>query len=145
MSLRLSSLFQVGRALMAAAERAMVPDGVEFDLGGAEMLIIALLLQEPESLSISVLARRTRFAQSRVSSAVARLRERGIVRTESDPVDRRSTRVRLPPEVRRGIRGAIDQPADAALEELLGGLPPRKRAAVVRGLEILAHGLGNVE
>jgi MarR family transcriptional regulator, 2-MHQ and catechol-resistance regulon repressor len=144
MALRLSSLFQIGRALMTTAQRAMVPDGVDFDLGGAEMLIIALLLQD-ESLSIAALARRTRFAQSRVSSAVARLRERGIVRTNTDPADRRSTLAQLPPEVRRGIRGAIEQPANAALDELLGGLASRERTAVVRGLEILARRFGQVE
>jgi DNA-binding MarR family transcriptional regulator len=86
------SLFLLGRRLMQIAEGAL-PGG---KTGTSARLIFVDVAYHPGS-SITEIADRTGFPQSLVSTAVARLREIGLLESGPDPLDRRRTLVRTTP------------------------------------------------
>ncbi len=73
---------------------------------------MGLFLYHPDS-SISEITERTGFPQSLVSTAVAKLRDVGVVETEPDPTNRRRTLVRAAPTLdtwgrRASVRASVD-------------------------------------
>lgn len=74
------------------------------------LAVVEDLSHHPDS-TVGEVAARAGLAQSLVSRILARLREEGIVDAEPDPADRRRTRLRIDPKVRRRVlqpRGARD-------------------------------------
>ncbi|GAC1343584.1 MAG: hypothetical protein NVSMB29_16430 [Candidatus Dormibacteria bacterium] len=137
--MNLSELHGVGRRIVEASRRAMAPEGVDITLSAAESAVMARLAESRRGASIKELTALSGFVQSRISSAVQQLQERGWVGTEPHPDDRRCTIVQLNPKVRRGIARVVNRPPDAALAELLAGLSTRERAQVTTALEILVR------
>jgi DNA-binding MarR family transcriptional regulator len=88
------SLFLLGRKLMQIAEGAL-PGGKK---GTSRRLVFVDVAYHPNS-SITEITERTGFPQSLVSTAVARLRDIGLLQTEPDPLDRRRTLVRTTPTI----------------------------------------------
>jgi DNA-binding MarR family transcriptional regulator len=86
------SLFLLGRRLMQIAESSL-PGGRR---GTSGRLVFVDVAYHPNS-SISEITERTGFPQSLVSTAVARLREIGLLESGPDPLDRRRTLVRTTP------------------------------------------------
>ncbi|MGW8567403.1 MarR family transcriptional regulator [Isoptericola sp. NPDC055881] len=89
-------LFLLGRALMKIGQDALPepPGGEAGHAGSARVtLIVAADVAEHASTTVGEIASRTGLPQSQVSTAVARLKVAGAVRTASDPADRRRTRV----------------------------------------------------
>jgi DNA-binding MarR family transcriptional regulator len=86
------SLYLLGRKLMQIAE-GMLPTGRKVT---SARLVFVDVAYHPNS-SITEITERTGFPQSLVSTAVARLREIGLLQTEPDPLDRRRTLVRTTP------------------------------------------------
>jgi DNA-binding MarR family transcriptional regulator len=99
------SLFLLGRKLMQIAEGAL-PGGKK---GTSRRLVFVDVAYHPNS-SISEITTRTGFPQSLVSTAVAGLRELGLLESEPDPLDRRRTLVRT-------------TPALEAIQDRLGSVP----------------------
>jgi DNA-binding MarR family transcriptional regulator len=99
------SLFLLGRKLMQIAEGAL-PGGKK---GTSRRLVFVDVAYHPNS-SISEITTRTGFPQSLVSTAVAGLRELGLLESEPDPLDRRRTLVRT-------------TPALGAIQDRLGSVP----------------------
>jgi DNA-binding MarR family transcriptional regulator len=95
------SLFLLGRKLMQIAEGAL-PKGKTAQSG---RLVFVDVAYHPNS-SISEITERTGFPQSLVSTAVARLREMGLLESGPDPFDRRRTLVRTTP-VLQAIQGRL--------------------------------------
>lgn len=87
------SLFLLGRKLMQIAEQGL-PQG---KTGTSLRLIFVDVAYHPNS-SITEITMRTGFPQSLVSTAVAKLRQLGLLESEPDPLDRRRTLVRTTPE-----------------------------------------------
>jgi DNA-binding MarR family transcriptional regulator len=87
-----SELYLLGRHLTELARRGMA-DAADPDTPEVDAVIISVLV-EARGMSISEVTRRTGFAQSHVSTSVARMREKGYLLAEVDPADRRRTLIR---------------------------------------------------
>ena len=83
------TLYLLGRRLMTVAEDAL-PKGDSVNSG---RLVFVDVAHHPDS-SISEITERTSLPQSLVSTAVARLRDLGLLESRPDPHDRRRTLVR---------------------------------------------------
>lgn len=100
----------------------------------AELIVMYDLLDHGPS-TITELADRTGYVQSRVSSAVAGLCERNWTKTRSDPADGRRTIVYVPEDVQRQARQVQARNAnDEILKPLLDEIPARRREAIIRAL-----------
>jgi MarR family 2-MHQ and catechol resistance regulon transcriptional repressor len=109
----------------------------------AELIVMYDLLDHGPS-TITELAERTGYVQSRVSSAVVGLCERTWVKTRSDPTDGRRTIVYVPEDVQLEARQVQARKADEeVLQPLLAELPARRREAIIRALtdlyDLLRH------
>lgn len=104
------SLFLLGRRLMQIAEGAL-PGGRK---GTSLRLVFVDIAYHPNS-SITEITTRTGFPQSLVSTAVARLRDRGVVESEPDPLDRRRTLVRAS----AAVKGINDRLAQISIDDLV--------------------------
>jgi DNA-binding MarR family transcriptional regulator len=89
------SLFLLGRKLMQIAEGAL-PGG---KTATSRRLVFVDVAYHPNS-SITEITKRTGFPQSLVSTAVAGLRQLGLLQSEPDPLDRRRTLVRTTPALK---------------------------------------------
>jgi MarR family 2-MHQ and catechol resistance regulon transcriptional repressor len=114
----------------------------------AELIVMHALLDLGPS-TITALAQRTGYAQSRVSTSVLGLRDRGWVKTRSDPADGRRTIVYLAEDARaeaNSIRASSAR--STVLEPLLSSLPTRRRETIIDALEELhevMHGRNDVK
>jgi len=111
-------LLRLGKRLVDLARDVTTSAGPS-PLSPAEVTILEHLLGRPDS-TISELASSTGFAQSHVSTSVARLREAQLVTAQADPADGRVTRLRLSARARRAIRSRASTPASAVLQSAVG-------------------------
>jgi MarR family 2-MHQ and catechol resistance regulon transcriptional repressor len=130
----MSDLYQLGRRLTDIANQGM--GAPELDISPSEFMVLRDLVMNGRS-SISDTVARTGLAQSRVSTSVKTLAERGWVVARSDPNDGRRTLAEVTPlvtaeAVRRRARDATD-----ALDLLLADCPVKERAALVDALSKL--------
>jgi MarR family transcriptional regulator, 2-MHQ and catechol-resistance regulon repressor len=102
----------------------------------AELMVMVDLIDHAPS-TITAIGQRTGYVQSRVSSAVAALVERGWVQTETDPSDGRRTLVVVPEQNLTEARASQSGINDRLEAALLDGLPPSRRPAMMRALEEL--------
>ncbi|HEY2704050.1 MAG TPA: MarR family winged helix-turn-helix transcriptional regulator [Candidatus Dormibacteraeota bacterium] len=131
--MRVGELYQLGRRLQDVAERAM-GSGPALDLTPAERIVVVDLLDHGTS-TISRVSSRTGFAQSRVSTVVAALRERGWIETSVSEADRRHTHVALAEDGRRRATEARTKVATPALTAALAGMSADRRGEVLAALE----------
>jgi DNA-binding MarR family transcriptional regulator len=108
-----------------------------------EFIIMRHLIANPPG-TITALASQTGYAQSRVSTAVASLVERGWAQTESDAADGRRTLVSAPDHIRLAADTGL-QAETAGLDRLLDGYPPARRQAILRALDELLEVLRTEE
>jgi MarR family transcriptional regulator, 2-MHQ and catechol-resistance regulon repressor len=106
------------------------------DVPTAELVLMGDLLRNPPS-TITSIAERTGYAQSRVSTAVMGMVERGWVQTRSDPADGRRTLVFVPDDVRERVEQYQGLSEARTLDRLLADLPPRRRNVIIGALEEL--------
>jgi MarR family 2-MHQ and catechol resistance regulon transcriptional repressor len=106
------------------------------DVPTAELLLMGDLLDHPPS-TITALAERTGYAQSRVSTAVSSMVKRGWAQTRSDPKDGRRTLVFVPDRVRRAAQDFRRDTENQTLEHLLAGRSPARRKTIIAALEEL--------
>jgi DNA-binding MarR family transcriptional regulator len=118
------------------------PAGGFRDLPTGVRIVLVDVYEHPDA-TVGQIVERTGLPQSLVSSAVARLRDDGIVVTATDPADRRRTLVS--PAHARPRRRQPDRPATKALEQLLVDLHgPEGRdrlPEVLTALDVLARHL----
>ncbi|MFI8292127.1 MarR family transcriptional regulator [Streptomyces sp. ms191] len=137
-------LFLLGRTLMKIGEEAIPAapgEGAGRDGGARLTLVVASDIAANGETSVGEIVARTGLPQSRVSTAVARLREAGAIESAADPADRRRTLVR--PASRVSDRVAAVRAADttAALTAALAGTDPAALAEVQGALDVLARHL----
>jgi MarR family 2-MHQ and catechol resistance regulon transcriptional repressor len=95
----------------------------------------SLLEQSPAT--ITELAGRTGYAQSRVSTAVTGLVERGWAETSSDPTDGRRRLVSVPVRIRQSVEKIEAGTETRTLEHLLADRSPERRQTIIDALEEL--------
>lgn len=138
-------LFLLGRALMKIGEEALPepPGGAGRYAGSARMVLIVAsdIAGHPDS-AVGEIAARTGLPQSQVSTAIARLKEAGSVRTTPDPVDRRRALVRQADAVSARVAEVRATRIDDALAAALGSDDPKRLKEVHEALEVLARHLG---
>jgi DNA-binding MarR family transcriptional regulator len=134
----------LGAVVKRLHRRALTPQqqetlqGVPF----APRHIAALLQIGPdEPTGVSELAHRLDVSLATMSQVVSDLESWGLVERASDTADRRRTLVSVAAEHRDNIR-AIQEQRLRPLSRALRRLEPDERAALVRGLEVLAEELG---
>lgn len=132
-------LLLLGRKLVDIA-MSELRDRTDPHLSSGEIAVIADVLQHPSS-AISEITARTGFAQSRVSTAVARLRGLGALETVPDPTDRRRTLVRPPAQLRAVIAERVQRSVDDALRRLLQDRPAERVAELLDDLDDLFQAL----
>jgi DNA-binding MarR family transcriptional regulator len=110
--------------------------GSELDLTPSEFLVLRDLFMNGRS-SISDTVSRTGLAQSKVSTSVAKLRDRGWVTTGPDPYDGRKTLAAVTEDVKlRGDRRRARSATDA-LDLALAEADPAERRQLAAALERL--------
>ncbi|WP_197085235.1 MarR family winged helix-turn-helix transcriptional regulator [Saccharothrix sp. ST-888] len=138
-SLDLADLHHLGRRLTAAAISAMKDAS---DLGPTELLVLECLYDAGPQ-SVGVIAQRTGFAQSRVSTVVASLHKRGLVELGADPADRRRTVATIADHARIQAREARNRDAEPTLRQMLPALTDTEVDAVIAALKALNNALGD--
>jgi MarR family 2-MHQ and catechol resistance regulon transcriptional repressor len=138
--MRLSELYRLGRRLQDMAEKA-IGTGPTFDFSPAETIVVGDLLDHGVS-TISDVSSRTGFAQSRVSTVVAALRDRGWIETSVSEADRRRTHVAVTEDVRRRSKEARTRSATPVLAAALADLSAERRDELIAALEELERALG---
>ncbi|MEU9181142.1 helix-turn-helix domain-containing protein [Streptomyces sp. NPDC048550] len=140
-------LFLLGRALMKLGEEALPepPGGSDQYAGSTRSVVIVAgdIAAHPDT-TVGETAQRTGLPQSQVSTAVARLREAGSVRTAPDPADRRRTLVRPATTVSdrvAAVRAAGSSKVEEALAKALGSAEAARLPEVTEALELLARHL----
>ena len=106
-------MHRLGKRLIDLSREVTVSAG-DASLTPAEVAVIEDVLKHPDS-AVSEIRVRTGFAQSHVSESVARLKERGLIETPPDPVDRRRTRVRLSELARQAVLARAGRSADEVI------------------------------
>ena len=101
--------------------------------------VVEDLADHPDS-SITEIVGRTGLVQSMVSTAVAQLRSDGVLRTSTDPKDRRRTLVTLAAD---STLPRCGRSIDAGLRQMRPELDDDRRAEVVEHLERVAVLLGS--
>jgi len=135
--MNLSELRRLGRALSNAALASM-HSAVDNSLTGTEVAILDCIRVQ-NGLTVGEIARRSGFAQSRVSAVVADLSGRGLLDITTDPGDRRRSLVSGTPAL---IDLLADSPAlDAAptLRTLFADLPEEDAKKLILSLETAAR------
>jgi DNA-binding MarR family transcriptional regulator len=132
-----TELFLLGRRLIKLAEEGLPGQG-----GNTNARFVLLDVSSHPGSSISEITARTRFPQSHVSMLVTRLRDRGLLRTEVDPRDRRRTLVYIVPEAVRRAQRRITSTVEGPIARALATTEPDEVAEVVDALHLVAVRLG---
>ncbi|MEU2673086.1 MarR family transcriptional regulator [Streptomyces sp. NPDC007164] len=136
-------LFLLGRTLMKIGEGAMPePEGGAARYGGgvrSVLIVVSDLATHPDS-AVGEIAARTGLPQSQVSTAVARLKEAGVVVTNPDPADRRRLLVRQSARPSDRMAQVRATSIEGALAHALGDDPERLKE-VTEALDVLARHL----
>ncbi|MEU1558316.1 helix-turn-helix domain-containing protein [Streptomyces scabiei] len=137
-------LFLLGRALMKIGEGALPePPGGAGRYAGSARVVLAVagdIAAHPDT-AVGEIAARTGLPQSQVSSAVARLKEAGAVRTAPDPCDRRRVLVRQAAGVSDRVAQVRAAGIEEALTHALGSDDPQRLREVSDALDVLARNL----
>ncbi len=129
-------LFILGRALTDVAFRAT--GAAEQGLSASEFAVLQDVFDH-EPTPISAIVTRTSVAQSRVSTAVQHLVDRGWLTTGSDPSDRRKTIVKVTEKVRAESSRVRQMDVGEALAALFDGCDADEREWAVAALERLTR------
>jgi DNA-binding MarR family transcriptional regulator len=128
------SLYLLGRTLMQIAEGTL-PTGRKVT---STRLVFVDVAYHPNS-SITEITERTGFPQSLVSTAVARLRDIGLLETEPDPLDRRRTLVRTTPALNE-VGGRLSQVSiDDVVAKELAPEHEEELVKVIAALDLLSR------
>ena len=104
-------------------------------LTGPQVSLIRSLVVEGAA-TVTELARRLSLSHSTTSGIVDRLQARGLVKRETDPKDRRYTRIEVTAPV-QGYTREISEGPYGRLTRVLAQASPEERKAVLDGLETL--------
>jgi DNA-binding MarR family transcriptional regulator len=122
-------LHRLGKRLLELS-RAVTTQAGDPTLTPGELAVLEDALTHPGS-SVSQIQARIGFVQSHVSVSVARLRQRGLVDTTSDPDDGRRTRVRVSEAAKRAIMARASHRVDDAITHAVAHPDQAQRVTVL--------------
>ena len=136
----LSRVTRLARHLDLARRQAFAAH----DLDTWEFDVLAALRRagSPYSLSPGQLGAETLVTSGTMTNRIDRLEERGLVRREPDPSDRRGVRVVLTDRGRTSVDNALFDLV-AREHDLLSSLPAQRQAELAELLRTLVHEFGN--
>ncbi|NRQ37580.1 winged helix-turn-helix transcriptional regulator [Nonomuraea sp. NN258] len=124
---------------MRMGEEALPTVGLNLSpVGVRSSMVVAADIDEHPGTSVREIAERTGLVQSLVSASVARLRDAGVVVTETDPNDRRRTLVRHAPDKSPREMEVEGIPVDHAVISAFHAGDDEEAAQVVAALETLS-------
>ncbi|PPJ25795.1 MarR family transcriptional regulator [Nocardia nova] len=135
----LSELRRLGRALSNAALTSMHL-AVDNSLTGTEVAVLDCLRVQ-DGLTVGEIARRSGFAQSRVSTVVAELSGRGLLEIGTDPGDRRRSLVKGTPALVKLLADSPELDATPTLLTLFADLPDAEAKELITALESAARAI----
>lgn len=131
---KVTDLIWLGQRLVDAGEaevRASAP-GVPI----AELVVMGDLLDNSPT-TITEVAERTGYVQSRVSRTVSNIVQRGWAVTETDPADGRRTVIRIPEHISAEASEFQPGSRQRPFDMLLADVPAQRRRTIVAALEDL--------
>ncbi|UPW08622.1 MarR family winged helix-turn-helix transcriptional regulator [Gordonia terrae] len=135
--MNLSELRRLGRALSNAALASM-HNAVDNSLTGTEIAILDCVRVQ-NGLTVGEIARRSGFAQSRVSNVVADLAARGLLTLAVDPGDRRRSLVSRTAAVDAVLADSSSLDAAPTLQSLFDGASDDDTTRLIAALEEAAR------
>jgi MarR family 2-MHQ and catechol resistance regulon transcriptional repressor len=135
--MNLSELRRLGRALSNAALASM-HSSVDNSLTGTEIAVLDCIRVQ-DGLTVGEIARRSGFAQSRVSAVVAELAGRGLLVISTDPQDRRRSLVEATPALVDLLAESPTLDASPTLRTLFADLPENDSKELLTALEKAAR------
>jgi DNA-binding MarR family transcriptional regulator len=139
---QLNDLIYLGRRLAQVGQLAMHEDTP--DLVGAEPRVLADLMDRRFS-TVTEISQRTGYTQGRISTAVATLRDAGLVGTRPDTSDRRKTVVFATSLADENASPLRHMSAEGLLSELLTDMDVDERAGIEHSLDLLLERLRQTE
>jgi MarR family 2-MHQ and catechol resistance regulon transcriptional repressor len=131
---KLVELIWLGQQITAVGRQQLQANAPGIPL--AELVVMADLIDHAPS-TITAIAQRTGYAQSRVSAAVASMADRAWVQTQADPSDGRRTVVVIPEQTLAEAK-AYQKAAESRLTSaLLDGVPHDRQPLLMQALEEL--------
>jgi DNA-binding MarR family transcriptional regulator len=132
----LSRVTRLALHLDRARKEAFADHGLE----PSEFDVLSALRRtgEPYQLSPGRLVQETLVTSGTMTNRVDRLVRKGLVERRPDPADRRGVQVRLTPEGRAAVDGALDALIGRE-RELLAGLPAADAAVLADSLRTLSQ------
>jgi len=137
--MNLAELYYVGKVLQDCATTGMRSVG-ESRLSTTEMMVAETLFALGPS-AIGVIAQRTGYAQSRVSTVVSALHARGLLTVQTDPHDRRRTIVALSDLALEEARRVSVQSARPVLEASIPNATREQIDGLERAMETLLRAI----
>ncbi|MEV4443283.1 MarR family transcriptional regulator [Streptomyces sp. NPDC049577] len=120
-------LLRLGKRLTELGREVIARSGAT-SLTPGEVAVVSDVFRHPGT-HVREICARTGFVQSHVSASVARLRERGLLTADPDPVDRRRTRIELTDRAVEAIRDRAGRPAGDVLAQAVADPERARRAA----------------
>ncbi|MFF5158229.1 MarR family winged helix-turn-helix transcriptional regulator [Streptomyces sp. NPDC000348] len=109
-------------------------------LSPAETEVLVLLRHAGQPRVAGQLARQRGCSRAAISRIVIKLDQRGLITRDPNPADRRAALIRITPDGAALVDAVF--PGQLSLEaEMLAGLDPRRRQAVVEALDLLIRTL----
>jgi DNA-binding MarR family transcriptional regulator len=134
--------------LLIAAARRAIKQAVLARIAGrqltAQQFWLVIAVDEHPGISQAEIAGRVRADPPAVSRALATLAERGVVRSDPDPDDRRRTCVHLTQAGRRLAR-ELEPLAREIREAVVAGMSAEEIAALTAGLQRVVTNLDRLE
>ncbi len=138
-----SDLYALASYLMRTANVGTLETIAELDLSVTQLKALCALDAHGEDRSLKAIAESLGVSLPTMSRAVDGLFERGLVRREEDPVDRRMKRVGLT-DAGREVPLALNQGRLSALQELIGSLQEQEADALGRALTLILDRRGEI-
>ncbi|MBV6756181.1 MarR family winged helix-turn-helix transcriptional regulator [Rhodococcus opacus] len=135
--MNLSELRRLGRALSNAALASM-HSAVDNSLTGTEIAVLDCIRVQ-SGLTVGEIARRSGFAQSRVSNVVADLADRGLLEIATDSADRRRSLVNGTPALMDLLANSTTLDAAPTLKAFFADVPDDEAARLITALEDAAR------
>jgi DNA-binding MarR family transcriptional regulator len=138
-----SDLYALASYLMRTANVGTLETIAELDLSVTQLKALCALDAHGEDRSLKAIAESLGVSLPTMSRAVDGLFERGLVRREEDPVDRRMKRVGLT-DAGREVPLALNRARLSALQELIGSLQEQEADALGSALTLILERRGEI-